>query len=184
MLLVGVAASATLAACAGQDPTAAFAQDMAAHHAQAVEMATLALTRMDAAQDAELWAISTDIVLTQSNQLGRLQTLLEQDGQPLVPSGDHGHAAEGIDSKGSGHASSMPGMASPEDVAAIATLPKEQALAHYVDLMIEHHKGGVLMAQEALKAGVLPPAERLASSIVSAQTGEIVALEAAVRNYQ
>jgi uncharacterized protein (DUF305 family) len=47
----------------------------------------------------------------------------------------------------------------------------------FLQLMIRHHQGGVMMAEEALQETDRPEVVRLATAIVNAQQSEITAME-------
>ncbi len=68
-------------AAAPSEADIGFARDMAAHHAQAVDMAERIRSRT---ADPRLRSLATDIVLTQQAQIGRMQGWLELWGEPLT----------------------------------------------------------------------------------------------------
>jgi uncharacterized protein (DUF305 family) len=96
---------------------AGFARDMNIHHAQAVEMALIVRDRTD---NAEIRQLCTDILLTQQNQIGQMEGWLNAWALPLT--GDKpamawmGHPTTGL----------MPGMATPEQIDNLRTLPVNQ----------------------------------------------------------
>lgn len=67
----------------------------------------------------------------------------------------------------------MMGMASREQVDELQTLPVAEAEVAFLQLMIRHHQGGVMMAQEALRQTVRPEVVRLAEAIANGQQSEI-----------
>ncbi|HMQ33907.1 MAG TPA: DUF305 domain-containing protein [Chloroflexaceae bacterium] len=135
-----------------------FARDMIAHHEQAVEMA---LIMRDRAADETVRVLADDIILTQQNQSGRMAGWLEVWGRPFA----------GEEAPMAGHAEAM-GMAPQGEVNALRTLPVAEAEARFLQLMITHHEGGVVMARAALDAGARPEVQRLAESIVRGQQQE------------
>jgi uncharacterized protein (DUF305 family) len=159
-LLIG-AAAAWVAGWSPQEGSAdvRFARDMAAHHAQAVELAQIVRER---SQDAELRQFALDIILTQQAQIGQMQGWLAVWGRPL----------SGLEAPMSGMGEMM-GMATPEQVASLHTLPVEEAEVTFLQLMIRHHQGGVMMAEDTLKQTRQPPVIRLATAIVAGQQSEI-----------
>lgn len=147
-------------------PEVTFARDMSAHHDQAVEMA---LIMLDRTADPSLRTLLADIVLTQQNQIGQMNGWLALWGRPLV----NGTPMQG-------HGTTM-GMATQEQVNALRTLPEADAEVSFLHLMIAHHRGGVVMAQEALKETDQAQVVRLAESIVASQQGEINLMEGMLR---
>jgi Domain of unknown function (DUF305) len=94
---VGVALIALLVTRPPGDvsPEAGFAQDMSAHHAQAVEMAEIV---RDRTESEEVRILAKDIVLTQQAQIGMMQKMLEEMGAPPVED------VEPMSMEGGGHA--------------------------------------------------------------------------------
>ncbi len=77
-----------------------FAQDMSVHHSQAVDMASIALTK---STDNDVRTLAFDILTTQQNQLGQMQAWLTMWDQPLSKVGPY---MEWMSSdSGSGHGS-------------------------------------------------------------------------------
>ncbi|MGQ0843393.1 MAG: DUF305 domain-containing protein [Sporichthyaceae bacterium] len=155
---------------------AGFSRDMQTHHAQAVRMAMVV---RDRTANPEIRTLAYDIALSQQQQVGQMfgwlnQWGLSQTGDdpelawiPKTPSGAPGHGGHSTGTGG------MPGMASPEDVAALEGLSGPAAERRFLELMIAHHRGGVAMAQALLDLGAPNVVEVLARSIVTAQAGEI-----------
>jgi uncharacterized protein (DUF305 family) len=139
-----------------------FTRDMMAHHAQAVEMANLIRER---STNDELRLFALDLILTQQNQIGQMQAWLELWKVPQ----------EGLAPPMQGMGEMM-GMAPQQNVNALTTLPTDEAEISFLHLMIRHHEGGVMMAQDVLVTGQ-PVVKRLADSIIAGQTGEIKYME-------
>jgi uncharacterized protein (DUF305 family) len=136
-----------------------FARDMIAHHEQAVEMA---LIMRDRAADETIRILADDIILTQQNQSGRMSGWLEIWGRP-----------PGTEEPPMGGRRDTMGMAPQVAVNDLRTLPVAEAEVRFLQLMITHHEGGVLMADAALRHNVRPEVRRLAEAIVAAQQTEI-----------
>ena len=149
---------------------AGFLRDMADHHEQAVEMASAIRYRTD---DEQLRFLTTDIMQTQLVQIGMMQGWL--DLWNLSPTGDDPPMAWMDHPVTEGR---MPGMAQPEEVDALSTLPLNEAEAQFLRLMIRHHQGGVGMARAILARTDQLEVNRLAESIVASQQGEIDAMNA------
>ena len=145
-----------------QNPEVTFSRDMIYHHEQAVEMA---LIIRDRTQEKFLKSLSLDILLTQQNQIGRMQGWLGAWGRPLN--------GEKPPMDGMGE---MMGMASRGQVNALQTDDLAKAEISFLQLMIRHHQGGVFMAEELLKEAKNEEVRRLAETIVAGQTKEIAAM--------
>jgi uncharacterized protein (DUF305 family) len=145
-------------------PEVTFARDMEFHHAQAVEMSVII---RDRSEDDDLRTVALDIILTQRAQLGQFQGWLAVWGRPLTgaepPMGGMGE---------------MMGMASVEDLFSLQTLPVPEAEVRFLQLMIRHHQGGVIMAEDILPQTQRDEVTRLASAIIEGQQAEITLLEA------
>ena len=165
LLLGGLAVSLTAAERLPGDrsPEAGFARDMITHHDQAVKMALLIRDRTD---DEHMKSMATDMLLTQTNQMGQMAGWLQVWGLPMT----------GLDPAMTwmGHGGmSMPGLASPAEIAALAALQATEAEILFLQLMIRHHQGALPMAGAIIEQSDNPQTERLATSIVNAQQVEI-----------
>lgn len=145
-----------------------FARDMSAHHAQAVAMAESLRDRTD---DPQLRTLAADIALTQQAQIGMMRAWLDDWGRTPTTSGPRmawmGMPTDGL----------MPGMASAQDQAELGTLPVEQAEVRFLQLMVQHHTGGVAMARAGSAMAQDPQVVALADSIAAGQTAEIEYLQ-------
>ncbi len=152
-----------------------FARDMQTHHAQAVEMAFLV---RDRTQDEEVRTVAFDIITSQQQQAGQMygwlvQWGLDQTGSrpPMAWAGGE-HAAAHTRPDGS-----MPGMATPAQLAELKTATGVEAERIFLRLMIAHHTGGVAMAQAAVAQARTPEVRTLAGAIAAAQSSEIALLK-------
>ncbi|APX00455.1 DUF305 domain-containing protein [Arthrobacter sp. QXT-31] len=160
---------------------AGFSRDMQAHHAQAVEMALLV---RDKSANAEIRAIAYDIVTTQQQQNGQMFAWLRDWGlsqarsqEPMAWMGTgHGTAPSHGDGNRPGEAR-MEGMASTAQMQALRTSSGPAADRLFTELMVRHHRGGVVMATAAARLAKTAKVRELATGIVAAQTAEINALE-------
>ncbi|MCC7010338.1 MAG: DUF305 domain-containing protein [Acidobacteria bacterium] len=156
---------------------AGFARDMATHHAQAVEMAFVV---RDASTDERLRALAYDIIVTQSAQRGMFMGWLQQWGLSQASAGPRmqwmpahaGHRAMGAEPASS--ASSMPGMATDAELGLLRDAAGREAEILFLQLMIRHHEGGVLMARALLSRPARPEVTAIARAIDAGQRGEIV----------
>lgn len=162
------------------DADVGFSRDMSAHHAQAVDMAERIRTRT---ADPRLRNLATDIVLTQQAQIGRMQGWLELWGEPFTSTDpsmswtDSGTTTGMDHDTDAGVMAAMPGMAGPADLAAIDSLDPADAEVRFLELMVEHHRGGVQMAEMVLSTDPTEAVANLAESIVVGQNAEIELLE-------
>ncbi|MEU3776569.1 DUF305 domain-containing protein [Streptomyces sp. NPDC032472] len=196
----GDGSAATPARPPAQDsPDAGFARDMAVHHQQAVEMSFIV---RDRTQDEAVRTLAYDIANTQANQRGMLLGWLDLWGLPKVvadrqpmawmaaPDGggttDHtGHGSHGAHSghdMADGHdmggvpakpGALMPGMATKEELTALGAAEGRDAEVLYLQLMTDHHKGGVAMAKGCAERCVTPAERALAQGMVEAQQSEL-----------
>jgi uncharacterized protein (DUF305 family) len=146
-----------------------FARDMATHHAQAVEMATLL---RDQSEDPEMRQLAIDIMLTQQAQIGQMQGWLALWNRPLARIGP---AMAWMDMPTTGL---MPGMADADAINQLRTLTGVEADGQFLQLMIPHHRAGVAMAQAVLDRSAQPAVRALAQAIVKAQESEINYMQA------
>ncbi|CAN5842247.1 hypothetical protein BH24CHL3_BH24CHL3_07290 [soil metagenome] len=148
----------------GSSAEAGFLRDMFEHHSQAVAMAMIIRDRTD---DPELFAMATDIALTQSTQMGAMQGYLDIWGLPLsgqdAPMTWMDHSVDGL----------MPGMAATADVQQLSELPVADAEVLFLQLLIRHHQGGVEMAEAYLERGSQAEVTLMADRIVLLQNAEI-----------
>lgn len=184
LLALLFAGYATVSTAWGGEPAAAatpsresadagFARDMSVHHQQAVEMSFIV---RDRTQDEEVRRLAYDIANTQANQRGMMLGWLDLWGLPKVESGTEPMAWMDMDMGGgehAGHGALMPGMATTAELAKLNTLSGRQAEVLYLQLMIDHHKGGVHMAQGCVEQCSVDVERNLAQGMVDAQQSEI-----------
>ena len=146
---------------------AGFARDMAVHHAQAVQMAEAIRFRT---ADPAIRTLASDIALSQQAQIGQMAGWLESWGLPATgrqpPMAWMGHRTT----------ASMPGMATRAEVTAISQVPLGEAEIPFLQAMIRHHQGGVVMAEGLLPRSRRREVRRLAEKIIAAQQSEIQAM--------
>ncbi|MGW6918103.1 DUF305 domain-containing protein [Kitasatospora sp. NPDC054939] len=163
-------AGASAGVPAGDSPEAGFARDMAIHHQQAVD---LSFVVRDRTEDTATRTLAFDIINTQANQRGMMMGWLDQWGLPQRSPDKPmawmrmNHAYEPHDG------SLMPGMATTTQLAKLRTLSGRDAEVYFLQLMLEHHKGGVEMARGYVAVAANDAEKRLAQSMVVGQTSEI-----------
>ncbi|OLZ69330.1 DUF305 domain-containing protein [Streptomyces sp. IMTB 2501] len=149
---------------------AGFARDMAVHHQQAVEMSYIV---RDHTKNEEVRRLAYDIAQTQANQRGMLLGWLDLWGLPKV-SAKPPMAWMGMgDMPERGDGSLMPGMATNTELNKLRSLDGKQAEVLYLQLMTDHHKGGIHMAEGCVAKCTVDVEKRLAQGMVDAQQSEL-----------
>ena len=155
---------------AAESADAGFARDMAVHHQQAVEMSYIV---RDRTKNTEIRRLAYDIAQTQANQRGMLLGWLDLWGLPKV-SAKPPMAWMGMgDMPERGDGSLMPGMATDAELKKLGTLNGKQAEIFYLQLMTDHHKGGIHMAEGCVAKCRVGVEKSLAQGMVDAQQSEI-----------
>jgi uncharacterized protein (DUF305 family) len=181
-LIVGLAAGLLgprLRTPGDDSPEAGFLRDMSTHHAQAVEMSMIA--HADSTNPA-VANLAGDIALTQHGQINYMQAWLRD--WHLSPTGSQAPMAWMPDSAGSVVNGLMPGMATPEQMAALRKATGKDLDIQYLTLMRQHHLGGIHMAQGILKLSHNDDVTWLAQTMVTSQQGEITLIDAMVKQIQ
>ena len=152
------------------DADVAFAQGMIPHHEQAVEMAQLAADR---AESDEVKELAADIEAAQAPEIEKLTTWLDAWGADPADRSMEGmdHGDMGDDSNG------MSGMMSEEDMTMLEDASGAEFDQMFLEMMIEHHKGAVDMAETEVAEGQNPDAIAMANEIISTQEAEIEQME-------
>jgi uncharacterized protein (DUF305 family) len=155
---------------------AGFLRDMSAHHAQAVDMSMIILDKTD---DVELHTVATDMARTQQAQIGIMQGWLSAWGltarspePPMTWMEGHDHGG------GEGEVpETMPGLATDEELVRLSDAEGEQAEVLFLELMIEHHLGGIEMAEAEVELGSEDLVTNFAQGMVDAQRSEVQNME-------
>ena len=174
-LLIGLPSSSTSSVPAADSVDVGFAQDMTAHHQQAVQMASW---ERDHTTDPALKQLAFDIETTQLQQIGRMQGWLglwgaasEAPGgrhMAWMTTGDHTHGAT---TPGAG-VDAMPGMATSDQLRDLRSATGPQLDVLFLQLMLRHHQGGVQMLQYGADHASVPEVRNLAAQMLSSQTSE------------
>jgi len=143
-----------------------FATGMIPHHAQAVEMADLALTR---AVDPKVKALAAKIKQAQAPEIARMSGWLANAGAP-VPGTAGGHDMSGMGGK-------KDGMMSPDQMTDLGKATGSAFDRMWLQAMTQHHDGAVALAKDALALGISPDAKRLAQSVIDGQSAEIAEMK-------
>ncbi|MFD9010436.1 DUF305 domain-containing protein [Streptomyces sp. NPDC059552] len=172
-----------------RSPDAGFARDMAVHHQQAVEMSFIV---RDRTQDEAVRTLAYDIANTQANQRGMLLGWLDLWGLPKVVAdeppmawmgaasgggddraGHDGHDGHGGRTADPASGALMPGMATREELERLGAASGRDAEVLFLQLMTDHHKGGVAMAEGCAQQCGTPVEKALAQGMVDAQRSEL-----------
>lgn len=149
---------------------AGFARDMAVHHQQAVDLSFIVRDRTD---DEDVRRLAFDVINTQANQRGMLLGRLDVWGLPTVsgkpPMTWMGHEMDYEPHDGS----LMPGMATNTQMDQLRKAEGKAAEILYLQLLTEHHRGGVDMAQGAVDLAADKQIKALAEGMVRGQKSEM-----------
>ncbi|ALV39392.1 DUF305 domain-containing protein [Streptomyces sp. CdTB01] len=168
---------------AADSADAGFARDMAVHHQQAVEMA---YTVRDRTGNEDVRRLAYDIAQTQANQRGMLLGWLDLWALPKTsPDGYMTWIKGGDTGMNMGQemkdGSLMPGMATNTELNRLRGLNGTQAEIFYLQLMYDHHMGGVAMARACAKQCEVGPEKKLAQGMVEAQQAEMELMTAMLK---
>jgi len=139
-----------------------FMQGMIGHHAQALDMTALLKTRT-LREDMKLLALRIDV--SQADEIKMMQRWLE--ARRLEVPGPHAHHMAG--------ARLMPGMLTLEDMARLEGARGSDFDKLFLQYMIRHHEGALVMVKELFSAGGGQPPEvfAFASDVEADQQAEI-----------
>ena len=146
-----------------------FMQDMIPHHNQAVQMSALVADRTNR---PAILDVAGRIDASQQDEIEFMQRWLRERGED-VPDPTAHHAMH-MDHE-------MAGMASPEQMAELATLEGTEFDRLFLQLMIPHHEGAITMVEELLEqpgAAYDPILYEFAADIVNDQAAEIERMNA------
>lgn len=143
-----------------------FMQDMVSHHEQALELAQIELVN---GSDPTVLSFAREVLIFQSMEIGAMkQVLNEWDAGPGSPSRD------AMDWMGMATTvDKMPGMATEEQIDALKAATGSEADALFLDLMAEHHVGGIHMAEYAVENAGTSRARSFAATVAHNQAVEV-----------
>ena len=150
-----------------------FLQDMRYHHDQAVQMAYYYRTSVTDPLP-RLNMIAEEILLSQQLENGRMVQLLRSFN--AIEANDTGTAMTWI-----GHAmpiNEMDGLASQAELNSLAAATGNEASKIFATLMINHHKGGIAMANYAIEHASNKDVINMAKSMIKGQQAEVGELQA------
>jgi uncharacterized protein (DUF305 family) len=178
MLLAGLAAAgALIAACGGtsSNNTAAnpadraFVQQMIPHHMMAVQMAQIAEQK---ASHQQIKTLAGSITGDQRAEIAEMRPIAKKLGVKPAAMPMAGQMNDGMmsDAKTLGISTDQMGMSM--NMASLSSMrPFDRA---FIDMMIRHHQGAVLMGHAELAKGKNAKLRSLAARIISAQDHEIL----------
>jgi uncharacterized protein (DUF305 family) len=161
-----------------------FMQHMIVHHAQAVDMVDLMDGR---GENASVRRLGERISRSQAAEMDLMRAWLVQRGQPVEDEHlHHGHGHHGHHAHGSGHEADpgdvavMPGMLTPNQMAALEAASGREFDRLFLEGMILHHEGALDMVEALLAepdAAEDPLLSDFLSSVVADQTAEILRMQ-------
>jgi uncharacterized protein (DUF305 family) len=144
-----------------------YMQDMIHHHHQAVQMAALV---KDRTSRQELIDIAGRITASQAGEIKFMQNWLRERGQDAPdPNSAHGAHAHGAMTE-------MAGMATPQQMAALAAARGTAFERLFLELMVAHHEGAITMTEKLLKqpgSAHDPVLENFTTEVSTEQKAEI-----------
>ena len=147
------------------DADTAFAQLMTIHHEGAIEMAGLATTN---AASQEVKDLALLIAEAQAPEIETMTWWLDAWGED---------SAERVVTETAGaldhNGMLMGGLTHEESMLELTGLAGAEFDSRFLELMLAHHEGGLVMAQEEIAGGVNDDALELAQAIITAQTAEM-----------
>jgi uncharacterized protein (DUF305 family) len=141
-------------------------QAMIGHHAQALEMAALVASRTN---HSGIRLLADRIDVSQRDEIALMKRWLETRGEAVPADDAHHHAMMG-------HGELMPGMLTKQEIDALAAAAGPDFDRLFLQSMIRHHEGAILMVEELLAApGAGQEAElfMFISDVNADQTAEI-----------
>ena len=154
------------------DPPAAdsvdvgFLQDMSTHHDQGIGVARLAAAY---AEDETVRSYAREILTGQSYEMGLMSQMLADWGYSRDERSDEAMGWMGMPVP----VDQMPGLLTEEQLDQIDAARGAEMDALFLELMAEHHRGGLHMAEEASRTAGDETVRELAARIEHAQAGEI-----------
>ncbi len=143
----------------------AFAQMMTPHHAQAVEMSDLLLAKQDI--PAPVVELATRIKAEQGPEIEQMTGWLRGWGQSAMMSPGGGGMDHSMNGQG------MAGMMSEQDLQALRDAQGSEAARLFLQQMIAHHEGAIVMAKTYTPTGQNAAAVSLSEAIITTQKREI-----------
>ena len=155
-----------------------FAHDMISHHDQAVEMS---IAELQTGVEPLARHFAQEIILSQRYEIGLMTAWLQDWGYDRADRPDtamewmseEAHSHHDMTSVQAVTPETMPGMATPEEMAALRRSTGRDTDARFLRLMKAHHDGGIPMAEDAAANAKSPKVRALASRIARYQRTEV-----------
>lgn len=145
-----------------------FAQGMAMHHLQAIEMSDVLLDKQGI--DAKVTSLATDIKAAQDPEIAQMNAWLKSWGEMEVSTSSMTGMDHDMGSMGGG-------MMSKSDMDALRAASGAKAATLFLTQMTEHHRGAVEMARTEVSQGQNADAIALAKKIIADQTAQITQMQ-------
>ncbi|MFD0363258.1 DUF305 domain-containing protein [Nocardia sp. GCM10030253] len=156
-----------------------FAQDMTAHHQQALIM----VQRLDRGADPTVLRLAQQLADAQRIEIGTMLGWLRLANEtPLSPHpmawmhteepAPHQHSVAALNRPPAPRDSTMPGMATMAELDALATARGRDAAILFLQLMFRHHHGGLIMSRTADQLLPSGPVKESARSMFQSQSQE------------
>ena len=153
------------------DADTEYAQMMIVHHQGAIEMADLAV---DKADSEDVRALAERISAAQGPEIDEMTSWLQAWGEEGPQDADMGGMDHG--------AMDMGGMDMGSAMTELEGLSGAEFDRAFLEMMTEHHRGAIEMAEVHLADGANAEARELARKIIDDQTREITEMEDLLRN--
>lgn len=157
----GAPSEDSVAAASHNDADVSFAQSMVPHHAEAIEIARLAIDR---AADQRVRGLAGRIKAAQVPEIERMREWLRAWGT-TTDGTDHGEAEP------------RSRMMSEEGVASLRAVSGAKFDRMFVERMIAHHQGAAAMADQEVADGESPEALAFARAMKSAREREVAEMK-------
>lgn len=145
-----------------------FMQDMIVHHAQAIVMVDLVVDRLT---DPKVKGLAQRIRDEQRPEIDGMARWLKDKGQSVPVQ------ATNVEAPGSGHHSSMPGMATAAQLEELKQASGVQADRLFLQRMITHHEGALTMAATQQRDGKDEYVGDLSTEVYATQSVQIGAMK-------
>jgi uncharacterized protein (DUF305 family) len=149
-----------------------FAQGMIPHHAQAVEMADMAL---ETSTNPDVTALAEQIKAAQGPEIEQMTTWLTDWNQEVPDLNTR--MDENMDHSGG---MTMSGMMSAADMARLGNATGPDFDRMFLEMMVLHHEGAIEMAEQELADGTYQPTKDLAQAVITGQQAEIDEMNALI----
>jgi uncharacterized protein (DUF305 family) len=143
-----------------------FLQDMLTHHDQAIGVATLTVAY---GEDPVVRSFAREVLTFQSYEIGVMTQMLDEWG--LTRGGRSDEAMAWMDM--AVPVDQMPGLLTSDQLDQVQQARGAELDSLFLDLMAEHHRGGLHMAQEAAERADDDDVADLAARLERNQAGEI-----------